>query len=287
MTRTIRVGTRGSLLARTQTGTVSDQLASVGFTIATEIVRTPGDDQSLELHRAPQPGVFVSTLRDALLAKRVDVIVHSLKDLPSEPLEGVALGAVPLREDPRDVLVGVAALLDLAPGAVIGTSSPRRTAFVMRERPDVEVRPIRGNIDTRIAKARSGEFDAVILAAAGIHRIGRSADITEYFDVHRCIPAPAQGALAVECRSDDVEMLEALQFLTDAQTWWAVHAERSVLTGVNATCATAVGAHVVGGTLVSDLALADRYSRTEVSCDDYEWPRDVGLAAARVLMGEA
>ncbi len=285
--RTVRVGTRGSLLARTQTGLISDRLGESGFAIETEIIRTAGDDQTLELHRAPQPGVFVSALRDALLAAQVDVIVHSLKDLPSEPTEGIVLGAVPTREDPRDVLVASTSLLDLKAGAILGTSSPRRAAFIGRERPDLIVRPIRGNIDTRIAKVRSGEFDAVILAAAGLTRIGRTEDVTEFFAADRCIPAPAQGALGVECRADDVELVEALCGLTDAKAWWDVHAERAVLTGVSATCATAVGAHVINGVLYADLSTEAGYVRTTVLCDQFEWAHDAGLTAAGVLRSDA
>ena len=285
--RTVCVGTRGSLLARTQTALIADCLASAGFSITTEIISTVGDDQTLELHRAPQPGVFVSALREALLASQVDVIVHSLKDLPSEAAEGIVLGAVPTREDPRDVLIAAAPLLDLKAGAIVGTSSPRRTAFIGRERPDLVVRPIRGNIDTRIAKVRSGEFDSVILAAAGLVRIGRSDDVTEFFAANRCIPAPAQGALGVECRADDAELIEALSDFTDAKAWWDVHAERAVLTGVNATCATAVGAHVIDGVLHADLFTEHGYLRTTVPCDQFEWAHDAGLAAAAALRSEA
>ena len=285
--RTVRVGTRGSLLARTQTGLIADRLGESGFAIETEIIRTAGDDQTLELHRAPQPGVFVSALRDALLAAQVDVIVHSLKDLPSEAAEGIVLGAVPFREDPRDVLVASTSLLELKAGAILGTSSPRRTAFIGRERPDLIVRPIRGNIDTRIAKVRSGQFDAVILAAAGLARIGRTEDATEFFAPDRCIPAPAQGALGVECRADDAELVEALFGLTDAKAWWDVHAERAVLTGVNATCATAVGAYVIDSVLHADLSTETGYVRTTVPCDQFEWAHDAGLAAASVLRGDA
>jgi hydroxymethylbilane synthase len=285
--RAVRVGTRGSLLARTQTALIADRLAAAGFSITTEIIRTVGDDQTLELHRAPQPGVFVSALRDALLASQVDVIVHSLKDLPSESAEGIVLGAVPHREDPRDVLIASASLLELKAGAIVGTSSPRRTGFIGRERPDLVVRAIRGNIDTRIAKVRSGEFDAVILAAAGLARIGRSNDVTEFFAADRCIPAPAQGALGVECRAEDAELIEALSDLIDAKTWWDVHAERAVLTGVNATCATAVGANVINGVLHADLFTEHGYLRTTVPCDQFEWAHDAGLAAATALRSDA
>jgi hydroxymethylbilane synthase len=285
--RTVRVGTRGSLLARTQTALIADQLAGSGFSITTEIIRTAGDDQTLELHRAPQPGVFVSALREALLASQVDVIVHSLKDLPSAAAEGIVLGAVPSREDPRDVLIASTPLLELKAGASIGTSSPRRAAFIGRERPDLVVRPIRGNIDTRITKVRSGEFDAVILAAAGLARIRRTEDITEFFAADRCIPAPAQGALGVECRADDAELVEVLFGLTDARTWWDVHAERAVLSGVSATCATAVGAHVIDGVLHADLSTDEGYLRTTVPCDHFEWAHDAGLAAASVLRSQA
>jgi hydroxymethylbilane synthase len=242
------MGTRGSLLARTQSGhvahAVTDMWGERG-TVEEVIIRTEGDDTSTSLTgSAARPGVFVSALRDALLAGEVDFIVHSFKDLPSAPFEGITLAAVPLREDERDVLVSKdgLGLADLPAGAVVGTSSPRRAARVQFARPDLAVKPIRGNIDTRIQKVRSGEYDATILAAAGLNRVGYSAEACEFLGVDVLLPAPAQGALAIECRSDDNELLEVLYGLNDPESRLVTTAERAVLVGVAATCATAIGA---------------------------------------------
>lgn len=280
----LRIGTRASLLARTQTGHVATSIEELGYTTSTIHIRTTGDDQSLDLHKAPEPGVFVSALRDSLLRGEVDVIVHSLKDLPSGDCEGIVLAAVPPREDPRDVLVGSAGLLDLPSGAVIGTSSPRRAAFVLRERPDLIVRPIRGNIDTRIAKVHDGEYDAAILAFAGLRRIGREDEIVEIFDVTRCIPAPSQGALAVECRADDEDTAQLLWPLDDAETRWDISAERAVLAAIGATCATAIGAHVHDDVLYAELSTDSRHRRAEIDCSQFGFGEDAGRAAAERLL---
>ncbi|MEY4743911.1 MAG: hypothetical protein RIR34_1250 [Actinomycetota bacterium] len=243
--RVLKMGTRGSLLARTQSGHVSTEVSELwGSPVEEVIIRTEGDDTTTPLNAATRPGVFVSSLRDALLAGEVDFIVHSFKDLPSAPFEGIAVAAVPLREDIRDVLVSKdgLGLMALPAGAVVGTSSPRRAARVLFARPDLVVKPIRGNIDTRISKVRSGEYDATILAAAGLNRVGYSAEACEFLSLDLMLPAPAQGALAVECRADDVELLVVLAKLNDPESRIVTTAERAVLVGVAATCATAIGA---------------------------------------------
>jgi hydroxymethylbilane synthase len=246
--RVLKMGTRGSLLARTQSGHVSTEVSELwGSPVEEVIIRTEGDDTTTPLNAATRPGVFVSSLRDALLAGEVDFIVHSFKDLPSAPFEGIAVAAVPLREDIRDVFVSKdgLGLMALPAGAVVGTSSPRRAARVLFARPDLVVKPIRGNIDTRISKVRSGEYDATILAAAGLNRVGYSAEACEFLSLDLMLPAPAQGALAVECRADDVELLEVLGKLNDPESRIVTTAERAVLVGVAATCATAIGAVAV------------------------------------------
>ena len=238
----IRLGTRASQLARTQSATVGDRMAEEAGRSWTEVlIRTQGDDTTKPLDQPGSPGLFVSALRSALLAGEVDVIVHSYKDLPSAPAEGLLLAAVPPRESPDDVLVSRDSqrLLDLPAGASVGTSSPRRAAAVHRLRPDLVVRPIRGNVDSRIAKVRSGEYDATILAAAGLARLGRLEEATEWLDI---VPAPAQGALAVECRSDDTGMAELLLRLDDPVARLTTAAEREVLRGIDAACTTAIGA---------------------------------------------
>ncbi|MSV71923.1 MAG: hydroxymethylbilane synthase [Actinobacteria bacterium] len=255
----IRLGTRASQLARTQSALVGDQLASeTGRTWTEVLIRTQGDDTTKPLDQPGSPGLFVSALRTALLAGEVDVIVHSYKDLPSAPAPGLLLAAVPPRESPDDVLVSRDSrrLLDLPAGASVGTSSPRRAAAVHRLRPDLIVRPIRGNVDSRIAKVRSGEYDATIVAAAGLARLGRLDEATERLDI---VSAPAQGALAVECRSDDTVMTELLRRLDDPLARLTTAAEREVLRGIDAACTTAIGAlaHYADGVLSLRAELAE------------------------------
>ena len=260
-------------------------------------IRTHGDDTTKPLSQPGSPGLFVSALRDALIAGDVDVIVHSYKDLPSAPCAGVTLGAVPGREDPRDALVskGNRRLDDLAPGAVVATSSPRRAAMVSVLRPDLVIVPIRGNVDTRINKVRGGEFDATILAVAGLRRIGREAEIAEIFDEDRMIPAPAQGALAVECRSDDQDMCALLAAIDDPITRLVTAAEREVLVGIDARCTSAVAASGTfdNGTLTLRAELFNehgvrhaRATRSAVtSGSDILAARVLGLRVAAELLG--
>jgi len=216
----LRLGTRGSLLARTQSGHVAQAVAAVlGVPleqgISEVIIRTQGDDTTVPLNESKTPGLFVNALRDALLRGEVDFIVHSFKDLPTGAVEGITLAAIPEREDLSDVLVsnGNLKLAELPSGAIVGTSSPRRSAKLLYVRPDLEIQPIRGNIDTRIAKVRSGEYSATVLAAAGLKRIGRSNEAAEQLGLDVLLPAPAQGALAIECRSDDERTLAILSQL--------------------------------------------------------------------------
>jgi hydroxymethylbilane synthase len=205
---------------------------------------TEGDDLSLSLMKPAQPGAFVNTLRKALINGDVDFIVHSFKDLPSKPHDDLVLAAVPAREDHRDILVSrdSAELHKLGRGSRIGTSSPRRTAAIHRLAPDLDVQTIRGNIDSRIRKVRMGEYDATILAAAGLKRIGLEREISYYFEVFQIMPAPAQGALAVECRRGDEEILKLLEPLNDAKTRLTSTAERAVLRGLSAGCDLAISA---------------------------------------------
>lgn len=259
-TTPIRLGTRGSLLATTQATHVADQLLAVTGLPSTLVrVKVAGDDQSVPLDRPDTPtGLFVSALRDALLAGQVDYVVHSFKDLPSQPCPGLVLAAVPLRENPLDVLVGPSdGLAGLPYGATVGTSSPRRRAALARLRPDLNVVPIRGNVDTRLGKVADGTLDAAVMAAAGLGRLGRLNQAWTVLDPADLLPAPAQGALAVECRVDD-PLLESLLLLDDGPTHQAVTAERAVLAGVDAACTTAVGALATWDdgilTLVADLA---------------------------------
>jgi hydroxymethylbilane synthase len=213
-TDALRVGTRASRLARTQSGHVADALAAaLGREVVLVDVSTEGDTSSAPLASFGGVGVFVSALRDALLRGEVDVAVHSLKDLPTTPHDGIALAAVPVREDPRDVVVARDGLTlgELPPGSRLGTGSPRRASQLHALGLGFVVEGIRGNVDTRIRKVTDGELDAVVLARAGIARLGRLDEVTEVLDPLQMLPAPGQGALAVECRSTDTDLVEAVK----------------------------------------------------------------------------
>jgi hydroxymethylbilane synthase len=238
------MGTRGSKLALAQTGTIADALRATGVEVEIVQVTTPGDQSS-----APIPtigvGVFTSALREALLRNEVDVIVHSYKDLPTAPEAGITLAAVPPRADPRDALIARDGLTlgELPPGSTVGTGSPRRTAQLRALGLGLEIVPIRGNIDTRMRKVTDGELDAVVLARAGLARVGLAEAITETLDPIQMLPAPAQGALAVECRAADVDLEHLLaSTLDDEGTRAAVTAERALLAALEAGCSAPVGA---------------------------------------------
>jgi hydroxymethylbilane synthase len=242
----IRVGTRASALARTQSGLVADQLAeATGREVVLVLVSTEGDVNSAPLANLGGSGVFVSALRDALLADEVDIAVHSLKDLPTYPQDGIALAAVPPREDPRDVIIARDGLTlgELPQGATVGTGSPRRVAQLEALGLGIVLVGVRGNVDTRIGKVASGELDAVVLARAGLSRLGRLDEVTEILDPIQVLPAPGQGALAVECRSSDPELVALVAtVLDDPHTRAAVECERMVLAELEAGCSAPVGA---------------------------------------------
>jgi hydroxymethylbilane synthase len=244
MTRTIRIGTRGSALALAQTGTIAAALEAEGVSVELVTVVTPGDRSAAPIAEIGI-GVFTSALRDALADGTVDVAVHSYKDLPTAPDPRLSLAAVPPRQDPRDALIARDSLTlgELPPGSRVGTGSPRRAAQIQALGLGLEVVPIRGNVDTRIRKVTDGELDAVVLARAGLARLGRLDVITEVLDPIQMLPAPAQGALAVECRVDDVDTEHLLQSIVDdAPTRVAVAAERAMLAALEAGCSAPVGA---------------------------------------------
>ncbi|MFJ3934491.1 MULTISPECIES: hydroxymethylbilane synthase [unclassified Streptomyces] len=247
--RALRLGTRRSKLAMAQSGQVADAVRrATGREVELVEITTYGDTSREHLAQIGGTGVFVAALREALLRGEVDFAVHSLKDLPTAPHEGLALAAVPRREDPRDALVARDGLtLDRLPdGARVGTGSPRRmaqlNAYARSHGLRIETVPIRGNVDTRIGYVRSGELDAVVLAAAGLRRIGRSGEATELLPVDSVLPAPGQGALAIECPADDAALVAALSVLDDPHTRAAVSAERSLLAALEAGCSAPVGA---------------------------------------------
>ncbi|MFC7547340.1 hydroxymethylbilane synthase [Plantactinospora sp. GCM10030261] len=245
----LRLGTRGSALAMAQSGHVADALrAAAGRQVELVEVVTTGDRSALPVHRLGV-GVFVSALRDALLAREIDFAVHSYKDLPTAGHPGLCVAAVPQREDPRDALVtrDGRVLAELPPGATVGTGALRRIAQVNALGLQLTAVPIRGNVDTRLRRVRGPEadLDAVVLARAGLARLGRTAEITETLDPMLMLPAPAQGALAVECRIDDQELVELLGTLDHAPTRSAVTAERAFLATLEAGCSAPVAAYAV------------------------------------------
>lgn len=241
----LRIGTRGSALAVAQSGHVAATIISeLGVHAELVTVQTLGDVSSAAIAQIGGTGVFVTALRDALLADEVDLAVHSYKDLPTAPAPGLVIAAVPLREDPRDVLVARDGLTlgELPEGSRVGTGSPRRTAQLRGLGMGLSIVPIRGNVDTRIGKVRSGELDAVVLARAGLARLDRLDEATEVLDPIQLLPAPAQGALAIECRADDAELVALLKALDDDDSRIAVDAERALLAALEAGCTAPVGA---------------------------------------------
>lgn len=243
--QTLRLGTRASLLATTQSETVA-KLIRLGLGRDVELVEvtTAGDRSSAPLTVLGGTGVFVSALREALMGGEIDLAVHSLKDLPTYPQAGITLAACPPREDPRDVVVARDGLTlgGLPAGSRVGTGSPRRAAQLHALGLGLEIVDIRGNVDTRLGKVRDGELDAVVLARAGLARIGRLDEATEVLDPLQMLPAPGQGALAVECRTADADLVGDLARLDDPHTRAAVEAERAVLATLEGGCSAPIGA---------------------------------------------
>jgi hydroxymethylbilane synthase len=251
MTTPIRLGTRASVLAIIQSRWVGERMsASLGREVELVEITTQGDRDTQSLAQLGGTGIFVSALREALLDGRVDVAVHSLKDLPTQPPADIALAAVPLREDPRDVVVARDGLTlgELPVGSRVGTGSPRRAAQLHALGLGLEITDIRGNVDTRIRKVREGAYDAVVLARAGLARMGRLDEATEILEPLQMLPAPGQGALAVETREGD-DLTRQVAVLDDPRTRAAVTAERAVLATLEGGCAAPVGvlAEVVEG----------------------------------------
>ena len=264
---TVRIGTRASKLALTQSQQAADQLAAVGgFPVELVRIKTEGDVRTGSLSQMGGTGVFVAALRDALLENACDVAVHSLKDLPTGAAPGLTIAATPKRVDVRDALCARDGLklADLPAAAKVGTGSPRRAAQLRAARPDLDVVDIRGNVDTRLgrvpglagnAEDSPGDLDAVVLAAAGLERISRLDVVTEFFETDVMLPAPGQGSLAIECRTVDAPgpsgsaegsqgaLAQALAALNDEDTRLAVTAERAVLARLEAGCAAPVGAY--------------------------------------------
>jgi hydroxymethylbilane synthase len=298
----LRIGTRASTLALAQTGMMADRLAAIaGRDVELVRITSHGDVSQESLSSLGGTGVFVSALRDALLADECDVIVHSLKDLPTGEVEGIMMVAIPTREDSRDALCARDGLtLETLPlGASVGTGSPRRRAQLLAARPDLEVHDIRGNVDTRLGKVTKGELDAVILATAGLNRIGRSEVITQHLELNTWPCAPGQGALALETRSDEASQSIAaiVGQIDDIGARVTALAERAVLAGLEAGCAAPVGVTASIFTTFDADTLAAAHSlrieATVLSLDGQQqvtktWsgPSDHGQQGAELLVTE-
>ena len=292
----LRLGTRGSKLAMTQSTWVADQLRERGHVVEIVEIKTQGDlQQQPSLAEVSQTtgtqGLFTKELQRALLVEEVDFAVHSMKDLPTEPVDGLTVAAVPERELANDVLVGPFETIESLPqGARVGTGSLRRKAQLLHLRPDLCVADLRGNVDTRLRKLDEGQYDAIVLAAAGLNRLGLAADRAHPIPFDTMIPAPAQGALAIECRVADDETLASLASLECAKTRAAVSAERTAMRGLEGGCLAALGAHahLKAETLhLSAVVLSEDGARF-LRCEDsapVSSCRELGTAVAESLLG--
>lgn len=250
----IRIGTRGSKLALFQANWVKSELIRLfpGLAVDIEIIKTRGDKiLDVPLAKVGGKGLFVKEIEEALLDRSIDIAVHSMKDMPSELPEGLFIGAVPKREIPNDVLIsnGTTPLVKFQQGATIGTSSLRRASQILAIRPDFQIVPLRGNVDTRIGKLKNGEMDGIILAAAGVKRLNLEHHVTEVIDTNTILPAVGQGALCIEARRSDDSLIAILKGLDDPQTHLAVSGERAFLKRLEGGCQVPIAAY---GTLVND-----------------------------------
>ncbi len=292
----LRLGTRKSPMAMIQAGQVAELITQrTGASVELVGLTSFGDITRVNLPEIGGTGVFVSTLREGLLGGDVDVAVHSLKDLPTAAVPGIALAAVPPRDDPRDALVARdgAKLADLPPGALIGTGSPRRAAQLLLLRPDVRPVPIRGNAGTRLKKVFSGEVDAVVLACSGLARLDELDRVSQVFEPDEMLPAPGQGALAVECRAGDTGLVSLLAQVDDPGSRAAVTAERTVLAELQAGCSAPLGAYAAGTgvmhltaiVVAEDGGTAVRASRSGPPSRAEELGRDVAAELLRLGAG--
>ncbi|WNB93253.1 hydroxymethylbilane synthase [Bacillus sp. NEB1478] len=249
--RKIIVGSRRSKLALTQTNWVIEQLKKSGLPFEFEVkeIVTKGDViLDVTLSKVGGKGLFVKEIEQAMLDKEIDIAVHSMKDMPAVLPEGLEISCTPKRVDPRDAFISekYSSLSELPDGAIVGTSSLRRAAQLLHKRPDLTIKSIRGNIDTRLEKLKTGEFDAIILAAAGLERMGWSKEtVTELLDINLCLPAVGQGSLAIECRSEDEEVKQLLATLNDEYTFQTVEAERAFLNTLEGGCQVPIAAFAV------------------------------------------
>jgi hydroxymethylbilane synthase len=289
-TRTLVIGSRGSQLALWQARHVAEQLEAAGVETRLNIIKTTGDRlQATSLPAPSGKGIFTKEIEEALLAGSIDIAVHSLKDLPAEMPNGLAIAAIPTREDARDALIG-RPLADLPQRARIGTGSGRRAAQLRTLRPDLLIGPIRGNVDTRIRKLREGRYDALMLAAAGLHRLGLDREIAEIFSPHQICPAPGQGALAIQTRADDAAF-HLCAVLNHEPSRQAVLCERAVLASLGGGCDLPMGAFAaIRGRMLEVFAVVispDGLHRVqEESAGDPNAPEELGRRVARSLIAQ-
>lgn len=239
----VRIGARGSLLSVTQTEWVAEQLRARGLHVEVHKIKTTGDKiQDVPLAKIGGKGLFVKEIEEALLSGAIDLAVHSMKDMPTKIPDGLHIGAIPKREDPRDALItrNNITWANLPSGSKIGTSSLRRQAQLKRSRPDLLFAPLRGNLDTRIRKLSNGEIDAIVLATAGLNRMGWQDKITERLSVDVSLPAIGQGALAIECKIEDQQTNAAIAFLNDPKTACEIAAERALMIRLEGGCQTPI-----------------------------------------------
>jgi hydroxymethylbilane synthase len=264
MAQKLIIGSRGSALALAQSYAVAESLRAVNqrLTVEVKIIRTLGDELAeASLVRTAERGLFVKRIQEALRQRSVDLAVHSAKDLPVEIAAGLALAAVPPRADPRDVLMTLdgLTLAQLPAGAIIGTSSPRRSAQLLQARPDLEITPLRGNLDSRITKLQMKRIQGIVIALAGLERLHRANEATEILPYSICLPAVGQGALAIECRADDREALRAAARIDDPPSRQALLAERALLAGLRGGCLAPIGGlatHVRDGLSLEGLVIS-------------------------------
>lgn len=297
--RVIRIGSRGSQLALWQANFIADALRGLGHEVAIQIIRTTGDHMQSAISPAPispapgGKGIFAKEIEDALLAGTIDLAVHSLKDLPTEISPAFTLAAIPPRADARDVLVSqrYASLSELPHAAVIGTGSPRRRAQLLHQRPDLTCVDFRGNVDTRLNKLAQGRADAIILAAAGLERLEKTSWVRERFAPEIMCPAAGQGALALECRSDDAETQSAVAPLEDSSARLAVTAERAFLAAMGGGCEAPIGAycHRAPTGELSLLGVAASSERGPITQGERKGadPVALGKALARQLLAQS
>lgn len=278
----LRLGTRGSALARWQADWVTEQLHAAGVAVEQVLITTSGDVTSGPISEVGGQGLFTKEIQRALLDGRIDLAVHSLKDLPTEPVPGLALSAVPPRADVGDAFVSqrFSSLDELPEGARVGTGSRRRQSQLLHLRPDLVMADIRGNVDTRLQKLDADEYDAIILAQAGLTRLGLTGRITQRFSPARMLPAVGQGALGIETRTDDESTITAISILNDAATSAAITAERCMLATLLGGCLAPVGgwARIEGNTLVLDAVVLSTDGRQRIATQVADEP----IAAGRI-----